>query len=78
MKRKIKRTIKRKIKRKRNRKRKNDCFCKRFLFLLLAPGSALKKFAATVNLGNTPMKVNCPLMAQCLGNLWKSCSLIRV
>ena len=54
-------------KRKRNRKKENKrirerkntgCFCKRRFFLLLAPGSALEKFAAIVNPGNEPTKVN--------------------
>ena len=36
---------------------RTGCFCKRFFFLLLAPGSALEKFAAIVNPENEP-KVN--------------------
>ena len=35
-----------------------NCFCKRRFFLLLAPGSALEKLAAIVNLENKPTKVN--------------------
>ena len=35
-----------------------NCFCKRLFFLLLAPGSALEKFAAIVNPGHKPTKVN--------------------
>ena len=37
---------------------RKGCFCKRFFFLLLAPGSALEKFAAIVNPENKPTKVN--------------------
>jgi hypothetical protein len=55
----------RKRMRKRKRKRKKEKnkdrewrFCKRLFFLLLAPGSALEKFATTVNAGNKPTKVN--------------------
>ena len=55
-KRKIKRKIKRREKRKRNIKK--GCFCKRFFFLLLPPGSALEKIAGSVNPGNKPTKVN--------------------
>ena len=53
--------------RKRERERKKErgsekeregCFCRRRYFLLLAPGSALEKFAAAVNPGNKPAKVN--------------------
>ena len=54
---------------------KNRLLCKRCFFLLLAPGSALEKFAAIVNPENKPTN---SLMAQCLGNVWKNCSLIRV
>jgi hypothetical protein len=46
-------------------------------FLFLSPGSAQEKFAAIVNLGNKPTRVNWA-MAQCLGILWKSCCLMRV
>ena len=35
-----------------------NCFCKRFFFLLLAPGSALEKFAAIVKPENKPTRVN--------------------
>jgi len=51
--------------RERERKREREiergrtgCFCKRHFFLLLAPGSALEKFAAIVNPENKPTKVN--------------------
>jgi len=45
--------------RKREREReRTGCFCKRLFFLLLAPGSALEKFAAIVNPENKPTKVN--------------------
>ena len=43
--------------RERERERKG-CFCKRLFFLLLAPGSALEKFAAIVTPENKPTKVN--------------------
>ena len=43
--------------RERERERKGF-FCKRFFFLLLAPGSALENFAAIVNPENKPTKVN--------------------
>jgi len=56
--RKRKRKTKRKRKRKEKRKRKTGCFYKRRFFLLLAPGSALEKFAATVNPEDKPTKVN--------------------
>ena len=49
---------KEKEKRKRKRRERKGCFCKRFFFLLLAPGSALKKFAAIVNPEIKPTKVN--------------------
>ena len=35
-----------------------NCFWKRPSFLLLAPGSAMEKFAANVSPGNNPTKVN--------------------
>ena len=43
-------------------------------------GSALEKFVAIVNPESKPTIESelDPLMAQCLGNLWKNCSLIRV
>ena len=49
--------------RERNREKERErertgCFCKRFFFLLLAPGSALEKFAALVNPENKPTKLN--------------------
>ena len=44
--------------RKNKRKRKNRLLLKRLFFLLLAPGSALEKFAAVVNPENKPTKVN--------------------
>ena len=37
---------------------RTGCFCKRRFFLLLAPGSALEKFAAVVNRANKHTKVN--------------------
>ena len=49
---------KEKEKRKKKRRERKGCFCKRLLFLLLAPGSALKKFAAIVNPEVKPTKVN--------------------
>ena len=49
---------KEKEKRKRKRRERKGCFCKRRFFLLLAPGSALKKFAAIVNPEIKPTKVN--------------------
>ena len=45
-------------KNKRKRKRKNRLLLKRLFFLLLAPGSALEKFAAVANPENKPTKVN--------------------
>jgi hypothetical protein len=50
----------RKKERERERERKG-CYCKRLFLLLLAPGSPPEKFAASVNLGNKPTKVNCTL-----------------
>ena len=56
------------------------CFCKRLFVLLLAPGSALEKFAAIVcpPREQTYYSELDPLIVQCLGNLWKSYSLTRV
>ena len=45
--------------REREREReRTGCFCKRPFFILLAPGSALEKFAAIVKPENKPTKVN--------------------
>jgi hypothetical protein len=35
-----------------------NCFCKRFFFLLLAPGSALEKLVAIANPEDKPAKMN--------------------
>ena len=55
-----------------------NCFWKRPSFLLLAPGSALEKFAATVNPENKPTKVNWPSHGPVPWKFVENCSSIRV
>ena len=55
-----------------------NCFCKRCFSFSWLQDQLWKSLLQLWTLRTSLLKWTGPLMAQCLGNLWKNCSLIRV